>query len=56
MIIRRRDDMAARKAPTVKEQEKVSEEVKEEKVPTELKYRYQFDTWDEYWSYKGPKG
>ncbi len=29
---------------------------KEEKVPTELKYRYQFKSWAEYYKYKGPKG
>ena len=29
---------------------------KEEVIPTEKKYRYQFNTWDEYHAYKGPKG
>ena len=26
------------------------------KVETELKYRYQFDSWEEFSKYNGPKG
>ena len=49
--------MAPRKSATEKKEEVVVPEPKvEEVVPTELKYRYQFKSWDEYHAYKGPKG
>jgi len=47
--------MAPRKkaVPTIKKEiEKVLQEV----LPTEKKYRCDFETWEEYYAYKGPKG
>ncbi len=50
--------MAPRKSATTekKEEQVVEVQPKEEVIPTEKKYRYDFNDWDEYWSYKGPKG
>jgi len=42
-------------ANKVKEVEHKKEEVKTKPVG-EIKYRYQFESWEEYDAYKGPKG
>ena len=50
--------MAPRKSATeaVKKELEKREEVKVEvPVPTEEKSRCDFNNWEEYWSYKGPK-
>lgn len=43
--------MAAPKKPAVKK-----EEVKAEEKALPKKYRHEFDSWEEYNNYKGPKG
>ncbi len=48
--------MAPRKSATEKKEEQVVEEQPKEVIPTEKKNRCDFKDWDEYWSYKGPKG
>ncbi len=47
--------MAPRKSATEKK-EVVEVKPKEEVITTEKKNRCDFKDWDEYWSYKGPKG
>ena len=46
--------MAPRKSATEAVKKELEKRV-EEVIPTELKYRYQFENWEDYHAYKGPK-